>query len=224
MVSALSYSSQFRNTCATFPSLRIGNCIRQFAAFSCAATLAWEYFRDPSSLFQSFSIWALCVQFTYFQVPLRSKALPYLHAMAFIGATLTPCEYGHLLLWKPQLELNNMLTWEVSWSTIVTRSFCIQLAPLLYHTVDITANQVALIHSYRTKSRNTMYIWSLISFVMMGFIYEFVNPNSEETRDLTGISTFDFVRRSKAVSCIALLFSYLILYLLILRRAFKHES
>lgn len=100
---------------------------------------------------------------------------------------LTPVMYGHLLIWKPQLEVNNMENWEISWPTIVARSFCIHVAPLLCHTVDITANQVPLIHSYRTKTRKIMYSWSAFSFVSMGIIYELTYPDTDETRDLRGI-------------------------------------
>lgn len=193
--------------------------IRKVASLSCAVALAWDYVRDPN--FEDFSLWLLCIQFIYFQLPLKSKALPFLHTIAFIGATISPVMYGHQLLWKPQLETSKLESWNISWSTIVLRSFAIHIAPLIFHILDSTANQFTLVHSYERKSPKLMYIWTFASLITLGFAYEFSYPDAEDVGDLRGISTYEFLSRNKIASGLGFMFSFLVLYLLILRRAYK---
>jgi hypothetical protein len=78
--------------------------VRKIAALACAVTLAWEYLKDSSQLFESLSLWTLVIHFAYFQLPFSSKVLPYLHTWSFIGAAVTPLMNGLLLLWHPLLE------------------------------------------------------------------------------------------------------------------------
>lgn len=193
--------------------------IRQIAALLCVGTLAWDFSRD-AALFDNFSLWALALHFVYFQLPLNSRALAYLHPTSFIGATLIPVMYGHLLFWSPMLEINHMEVWDISWSTVVIRACLVNFAPLLFHTLDITSNQANLINLYKTKPQNFMYVWSLISFACFGFIFELSYPETEETNDLFGITRDEFIRRNKLLSLCCLVFSYYILYLLIIRRAY----
>lgn len=196
--------------------------IRQVAALLCASMLAWDYFRDPEMI-GNLSFWALAVHFIYFQLPLRSRALAYLHPTSFIGACLTPVMYGFLLYWTPMLELNHMELWDVPLSTVVIRAAIINLAPLLFHTLDITSNQVNLIHSYKTKPQKIMLCWSFGSFPALGFIFELMYPESEETSDLQGISRDEFLKRNRIICFFVLLFSFTVLYLLILRRAYPSK-
>jgi len=196
--------------------------IRQIGALFCAATLAFEYCRDPSISFESFSNWALFLHFIYFQLPLRSRALAFAHSTSFIGANIIPAMYLHLLVWKPRLELNHMDQWEISWSTILTRSFLMHFAPLLFHGLDIAANQVPLINSYKSKPMRIIYPWTLLSFSLIGFIFEFTFPENDDTDNLQGIEIYDFLKRSKFVAFLSLLFSFTILYFLILRRSYHH--
>jgi hypothetical protein len=199
--------------------------IRRVAALTCAGTLAWDFFLD-SSVLDSFSVWALFIHFVYFQLPLRSRALAYLQSTSFIGASLIPAMYAHLLCWNPRLELNNMELWELNWTTVVVRAVLINIAPLLFHVLDVTANRVNLINSYKTKPRSVMIGWSISSFILLGFIFELFFPQTEETSDLQGISREAFLRRNKVVGCIALCLSFTVLYLQLLQRAYpqKHKS
>lgn len=193
--------------------------IRQTAALSFAMTLGWDYFRDPSVV-ESFSIWALAIHFIYFQLPLKSKALPYFHATSFIGAGLVPVLYASLLLWKPSLEVIHMEQWELSWSTVVMRALLVHIAPLLFHTLDVTLNQVTLINSYKAKPWKLMYLWSFSSFAVVGIINEFTFPETEDFDGLQGIDINDLSKRNKVISLVVLVFSFSVLYLLVLRRAY----
>ncbi|KAJ1432675.1 hypothetical protein B484DRAFT_447686 [Ochromonadaceae sp. CCMP2298] len=199
--------------------------IRRVAALTCAGTLAWDFFID-SSVHDSFSVWALFVHFIYFQLPLQSKALAYLHSTSFIGASLIPAMYTHQLCWNPRLELNNMETWEMNWTTVVVRAVLINVAPLAFHVLDISANKVNLINSYKTKPSKVMIGWSISSFILLGFIFELIFPETEETSELQGITRNDFLKRNKAIGCIALCLSFTVLYLQLLQWAYpqRHKS
>lgn len=194
--------------------------IRQTGAVLCIGTLAWDYCRDNSTI-EEFSNWALFLHFLYFQLPLKSRALAFIHPTSFIGANLIPAMYIYLLLWKPSLEVDHMELWDVNWSTVVTRSVLINFTPLVFHSLDITTNQSNLINSYKTKAKKPMYIWSIISFPIIGFIYEFTYPESEDIKDLE--DTNIFLKWNKVIALIALLFSFSILYFLIFKRSYENN-
>ena len=196
--------------------------IRQSAALMCAGMLAWDYFRDPG-IIGNFSFWALAVHFMYFQLPLRSRALAYLHPTSFIGACLMPIMYGFLLYWTPRLELNHVELWDVAWSTVVARAIIINVAPLLFHVLDIITNQANVVNSYKTKPKKIMMFWSLGSFAALGFIFELTFPESDETSDLTGIDRDEFMRQNKIICLFALVVSFVVLYRLIFRRAYHQR-
>eukprot|EP01036_Dinobryon_divergens_P030015 gene30015-39201_t len=137
---------------------------------------------------------------------------------------MIPVMYLFLLFWKPSLEMNHMDQWDMPWFTIVTRSFLMHFAPLLFHALDITSNQAHLIHSYKTKPKRVIYPWSLLSFLVVGLVFQFLYPDSDsgDMENLQGIEANDFLTRNKIVASLSLLFSFSILYFLILRRA--HHS
>jgi hypothetical protein len=137
---------------------------------------------------------------------------------------MIPVMYLYLLFWKPSLEVNHMDQWELPWTTVMTRSFLLHFAPLLFHALDITSNQATLIHSYKAKPKRIMYPWSLLSFTLIGFIFEFTVPQFDDTENLQGISIDDFMRENKLFALLALLFSFAILYFLILRRSYHGHA
>jgi hypothetical protein len=204
---------------------KINYTLRQAAALSCAFTLAWDYRRDPDVL-GLFSVWTLGLHFIYFQLPLKSRALAYLHAISFTACGVMLPLYCHLLMWKPSLETDRMELWDVSFSTIVTRSGLIYFAPVLFHALDVSFNQMTLIASYQMKPRKLMYGWSLASFAVFGLIYNMVYPESEETNNIPGIDSRDFLLRCRILSILSTGFTFTLLYSLILRRAYpkKHRS
>ena len=194
--------------------------IRQAAALLCICTLAWDYFRDPNEVFGSFAIWALVIHFMYFQLPIRSHALAYFHPTSLIGSCLIPVMYSYLLLHKPSLEIFHMQQWDTDQLTVFTRAFLIHLAPLLFHVLDIASNQVNLIQSYQNKPKKFIYIWSVVSFPLVGLVFELLYPETEETNKLLGVSREVFLMRNKVISLFVLMLTFLVLYLLILRRAY----
>jgi hypothetical protein len=200
-----------------------GFAIRQSAAFICAGMLAWDYFRDPDVV-GNFSLWALAVHFIYFQLPIKSRALAYMHATSFIGSCLVPVMYGVLLYWNPTLEHNHMVVWDVAWSTVVTRSTLIYFAPLSFHLVDVYFHRQNVIHAYRMKPQSIMFMWSFASFAGLGFFFELVFPESEETNDLQGIDRDTFLHYNRTICFFWLLLSVFLLYKLVLRDAYAVKS
>lgn len=195
-----------------------GFALRQIAAFVCAGTLAWDYCRDPGVL-GNFAIWTLLIHFAYFQLPLRSHALPYLHPVSFLGACLIPVMYLLLWFWSPSLEILHMEQWDLSWKAVIARALLINVVPLMFHVLDIAANQAQIVTVYRPKPKKLGLIWSFCSFPMLGLVFELFFPESEELNDLQGIDRESFMKQNRFVCFVALLFSFFVLYLLVLRRA-----
>lgn len=197
--------------------------IRQTAAVCCAATLAWDYCRD-SEVLGMFSIWALALHFVYFQLPLSSRALAYFQPASFIGANVVPLSYLYLLFWKPNFEFDHVEQWDLPLSTVIIRCVFVYFAPLFFHALDITVNQAHLITSFQTKPKKFMLLWSFFAFGLLGLIFEFSCPESEELIALNGIPSKLFIWRSKVISTLASLFAYFLLYMLILRRSFLRKQ
>ena len=112
-----------------------------------------------------------------------------------------------------------MNQWDLTKNVIWTRSFLIHLAPFLFHILDINANQVTLINIYKMKSKNTIILWSLIAYGIFGLIYLLVYPDNEDIMGLQGITTRDYLWGDKVISLLASLFAFLLLYMMILRKA-----
>ena len=197
--------------------------IRQIAAVSCAATLAWDYCRSPEVL-GMFSIWTLILHFIYFQLPMKSRALSYFHSASFIGSNVTPISYLYLLSWKPTFEMDHVEQWDMTFESVLVRSTLVHFAPLIFHALDITVNQTNLIASYSSKPRKLMCLWSLFSFAIFGFVFEFSFPESEELIALHGIPSKTFLWYSKLISLAAALFAFFVLHMLILRRAYRKQK
>jgi hypothetical protein len=202
--------------------ITVGFAVRQVAAFLCAGTLAWDYFRDPGVL-GNFAFWTLGSHFAYFQLPLRSQALPYLHPISFIGACLIPVMYLLLWFWSPSLEVLHMEYWDVSWSTVILRALLINLSPLLFHVFDVAANQTHIINAYKSKPKKLGLIWSFCSFPCLGLLFELFFPESEELNDLQGIDREEFMKQNRFVCFIGLLIAFSALYALILSKATQNR-
>mmetsp|Transcript_10257 Transcript_10257/g.9927 ORF Transcript_10257/g.9927 Transcript_10257/m.9927 type:complete len:210 (-) Transcript_10257:188-817(-) len=191
--------------------------LRQFAAVTFATTLAWDYCRAPETI-ESFSIWSLALHFVYFQLPLKSRALAFFHASSFIAANVNLANYLLLLLYKPSLELDHMELWEISYSTIIVRSFLINAVPLLFHSLDITFDQKYLILSYNTKPKKIICVWSLISYTIFGIIYDLFYPENEDY-NIPGMERRDFIWRSRIITLLVTFFAFTLLFSMIIEKA-----
>lgn len=200
----------------------INYALRQFAAVIFATTLAWDYCRAPETV-ESFSIWSLGLHFIYFQLPLKSRALAFFHASSFIAANVNIANYLFLLLHKPSLETDHMELWDISYSTIIVRSFLINAVPLLLHSLDITFNQKYLISSYQTKPKKVIFTWSLISYSIFGIIYDISYPENEEMNNIPGIERRDYLWRSRIMTVVVTFFAFSILYSTIIKRAYLRK-
>ena len=122
-----------------------------------AATFVWELYRDFDSGIQDFALWTLILHFLYFQLPLKSRALAFFHPLSFCGSIVIPSIYVYKLIKNPNYEVEHMNSWDLPWSSIVTRSLVFNLAPLVFHAIDITSNQDILISAYQLKPQKAQY-------------------------------------------------------------------
>lgn len=154
--------------------------LRRLAAVCFAATLAWDYSARYDYVFGYFSTWSLLLQFIYFQLPNKSRALAFIHSIAFICSTTVPLHYLYALLWDPFIEVNRATDWEVSYSTVIIRSILVHFVPMFFHAVDITTNQALLITTYQWHPRRLMVLWSISSYFLYSFVYDFVNSDNSK--------------------------------------------
>ena len=199
------------------PPFDVARRIRQVAALVCGCTVAFEYFSIPGTF--GFFSWSLLIHFIYFQLPFESRALPFLHCISFIGASITPWAYGYLLIWKPNLENDNMSNWDFDRTSVIVRAVLVYFIPLVFHTLDVTSNLESLIKSYQTKSKPLMYIWSLTSYGLFGLTYELCSNDDDNLNNLDEDSKRSYLQGSKILSIVVFILSYYILYSQILKRA-----
>jgi hypothetical protein len=205
--------------------------IRQTAAICFIATLSWDYCRAPEVL-SYFSSWSLFIQFIYFQLPIKSRALAYAHSIAFICANTLPLHYLYMLLWNPQLELNHADSWDISYTTVIIRTILIHFAPVLFHAIDVNIHQQQLIVSYHTKSRRLMILWTLLSYAVLCSVYELTcGASDDETDNNIGTSIRELnsdlrlrLHGRSLVSFLSFLFAFFLLTMLVLRPAYLRHS
>ena len=205
--------------------------LRQIAALCFAATLAWDYSSRYDYLFRFFSTWSLIVQFIYFQLPSKSRALSFAHSLAFICATTVPLQYLYSLLWNPLMEINNAAEWEISYSTVIIRSILVHFVPIFFHAIDITTHQTTLIISYQYHPRRIMVLWSIVSYSLYGFIFDFFNPRSsygDASESISVAVDLSAVEHSESrwpgkilIPTGFFIFSFFLLTMLILRPAYN---
>jgi hypothetical protein len=199
--------------------MQLSSTFRQFAALCCAGIFAWDYNRDPGTL-QSFSIWTLIIHFIYFQLPLKSRALSYIHPLSFTGSNVIPLSYIHLLFWKPNFEMDHMEQWDISFKAVVIRSILIHFLPVLFHALDITISQSFLIASYQSQPKKFTLPWSFFSFFLFSFTFDLIYVDSDEFEAFNGLSVLSFLWQNRFLTLIASVFSFIVLYMLILRHAY----
>ena len=194
--------------------------VRYSSSLVLSCVLIWDLYRDFQEGIKKLSIWALMIHFLYFQLPLKSKAVAFFHPISFSASVVIPALYAYILVCKPSYELDHVDMWDLSWRTIVCRSFLIHFVPLIFHTLDVTKNQEILINAYRMKPRKLQEFLAYFGYCIFEIIFEFTIT---ETEDLPGISKRDFSQKTKIISVACSFFSSYVLYLLILQRAFSEH-
>lgn len=198
--------------------------IRQLAALIFAIAFAWEIFRDQLNL-ECFTTWVLALHFIYFQLPLKSRALSFFHPISFFGAFCKAIELWIHLLYKLNYIQSQVEVFEISLGAVIIRTGLIYLVPLSCHLIDVTNNSAYIILSYQTKPKKFQYIWSSLSFLAFGFIFDFFYPsNTSDDQDVQGITPLTFSRLKKLTSFIGSVFAFLVLFVLILKKAYPHSQ
>lgn len=202
--------------------------LRSIAAILFASTLAWDYVRSSETALGKFSSWSLFLQFIYFQLPLKSRALSLIHALAFIVAISGILNYVYKLLLDPQLEINNSIKWDISYSTVILRAVLVNFAPAFVHILDVIFNQNQIILSYQGKSRRVIVLWCLISPLLLLLVFEIIagvtmserDENSSFESESRNQDILPFISNARFVSLVSFLFAFFLLTILILRAAY----
>lgn len=199
--------------------------IRQLAALIFAIAFAWEVFRDQQNL-ECFTTWVLALHFIYFQLPLKSRAISFLHPISFVGAFCTAIELSIHFLYKLNFIQNQVELWEISLGAAIIRTALIYCIPLLCHFVDMTIHSSFIVQSYQTKPKKFQMMWSFLSFLAFGFVFEFFYPNnsSSDEQDIQGITPTTFSRLRKLTSVIGSIVALLVLSASILKRAYPQNA
>ena len=180
--------------------------LRALGSTAFAATLFWDLYRDFERI-EDFSTWSLILQFLYFQLPMKSKALAFFHPLSFCAAIAIPTMYMFTLIRNPKYEVDRIDSWEMSWNSLVCRSLLYNIAPLVFHSLDISSYQSNLIISYGSKPQKVQTLWASSGFFLFQLLHEMVYPRN-------------FPTSMKLLSIVASGFSFFILYSLIIKHAY----
>jgi len=138
----------------SIPSMDPAVAIRQTSALVLVSTLVWDMFREKSRYDDTeLATWTLAINFIYFQLPLKSRALAFFHPVAFISSMVTPAAYLFLLYCNPNYERLRMDDWGLSWAVMLARALFVYASPLLFHALDINTIAPKLIFAYQAKSK-----------------------------------------------------------------------
>lgn len=197
--------------------------VRYAFALLLAATLAWEYLRDSNAI-SSIAVWMLLLHFAYFQLPSKSRASAYFHSISFIGAFSVPALYLYLLYYRPNMEEENMESWNITWDEALLRTFLIHFSPFLCHTADIISNRDLIVQQYRLKPRRLMYVFPAVAFSILTFVHEFSFPEPDEATILDGDAREKYLQSNNIISFLSLVCAHAVLYQMILKRAFDSNA
>ena len=206
--------------------------MRRISAVLFALALAWDFTRrGGDETFGFFSNWSMLLQFAYFQLPFRSRALAFFHTTAFLCAVCVPFSYLYMLLRDPHIELRRSEQWDLSYSTVIARTVFMHFGPLLLHAIDVTMHQSQIVASYQSKSRRLMVLWAFVSYAALSLVFELYTRGAggideelggeEGSRNIeTDRSLVTLARSQIIVSLLSFGFALYLLTSLILRPAF----
>ena len=99
---------------------RVSTYFRQTSALLLVMVVTFEAYRDWNYFQSDLGLWSVLLNFIYFQLPLKSRALAFLHSVAFTSAAVLPVAFLlHLYLYPSYLNMISEL-WEttLSWSIL----------------------------------------------------------------------------------------------------------
>ena len=222
--------------------------LRSLFALVMAATLVWDYSRDSDAALSRFSNWALILHFTYFQLPRRSRAHSFAHAIAFVASVTTALHYlAYLLLQRSSYSTQNIATSNSggsgagsgSWSGLI-RIILVQFVPLIFHIVDTTTRVDSIVTSYRQQQHNsrTSVAWVIVSYGILCVLFDTLasapgvsdmNVDSTDSTDIEGVNEGDVLLRNNSIetrrmrfvtSLVFFVCGFFLLTMLVLRHAF----
>ncbi len=213
-----------------------------YCALVFAITLSWDYIRSGEQGCQSieqFGSWNLFINFLYFQLPKRSRAVPFLHSLSFVGSVvsiliypylfyvidpnLPNIQYNYSSLDKEKENLSFIYT-SMSVREIIARVTIFYIMPVLCHITELYNNREVLVWAYSSRGWRLIHIWVAFAYPLLGFIYECTFPEAGgEVEPLLmqqrrkDIDLHTYFLRNKMLAFIGNLIALLTLYIIILR-------
>jgi hypothetical protein len=192
--------------------------IRQTSALVLVSTLVWDMFREKYRYEAELATWVLAINFVYFQLPLRSRALAFFHPLAFMTSIVTPTCYLFLMYCNPNYEHQRMNDWDMKWSAMAVRSLLMYAAPLVCHVMDVGSIGTKLVFAYQGKSRKLQIGWCILGFFIVDGIHFLLHPNRHDM-SLLGVGE-NFSLLLLNVKTISVSLAFFALYMLVLRDAY----
>jgi len=193
--------------------------VRQMSAIILASTIAFDVFRD-SELLSTLPLWTLAINFLYFQLPIRSRALATMHPIALTTSFCSAASYILVLVYQPNFEANRAQDWEIRMMEAVCRSAIVYGAPVIMHAVDLLKMNDNLIRSYALIPRDIQIPWSVLSLFIIEVIHGFMYPSRDDASisEWEGNATFKSMVFN--VKILTLSIAFFVLYLSIMRWAY----
>jgi fumarate reductase subunit D len=211
-----------------------------YCALVFAITLSWDYIRSGEQGCQSieqFGSWNLFINFLYFQLPKRSRAVPFLHSLSFVGSVVSIMIYPYLFyvidpnlpniqydyssLDKEKEKLSFIYT-SMTVREIIARVTIFYIVPVFCHIMELHNNREVLVWAYSSRGWRLIHTWVAFAYPLLGFIYECtfpeaggeVEPLQQQRKD---IDLHTYFLRNKMLAFIGNVIALVTLYVFILR-------
>jgi hypothetical protein len=198
--------------------------LRQLFSVVLCVILAWDVFRVSEMYIpheMEIVTWTMLMNFIYFQLPLKSRALAFFHPLAFSTSIVSPVSYIFLLYCNPRFEYARLDDWGLTFNAVVIRSCLVYGVPIILQAIDIGTIQGLLITAYQNKIRQVQIAWTMSAYFVIDMLHAFIYPDRYNKINLGISDTSAWHLFTVKIATASL--AFFLLYLFILRYAYGRQ-
>lgn len=172
-------------------------------------------YASKAAVLDHLTLWSWILHTLYFElhVPSFPTLTKILHGPSFTGAHALATMYIWTMIANPNMEIDLAPPGRAAW-VVYARAFYMHFLPILFHWLDITANQSMLASIYGSpaflaKSSYAFQFWACIGgYFAMGLSWEAFNGDAAATYNVEVVDNETYVLISKALGVLACLVSF----------------
>jgi hypothetical protein len=181
---------------------------RRLKFYALFCTLLWDVHVSKAAVLEHLTIWSWILHLLYFDLPLSSPIVAYLHGPSLGGSAALFIMYIWTLIANPNMEFD-LAPPGRSDLVIYARAFWLHFIPVVFHYTDLKTNAKALRLAYRPKAGPFFTFWvSVAGYLTMGLTWEQLNK-AADVYNVTLVSPEIYVNVSKALGILGCLTVFL---------------